>query len=174
MTDSIVNYLTGIFTGSVPDELIIFFISVLPILEWRGGLIAASILDVNAVQAIIICVIGNILPIPFILLFFNKVVGWMKERKICERFINWLENKSMSKSKKIETAEFWGLMIFVGIPLPGTGAWTGAVIAAMLGLRWKKSMLAISLGVLIAAAIMFIIAYVIPWIVTGKINGGLV
>ncbi|MCQ4991439.1 small multi-drug export protein, partial [[Clostridium] symbiosum] len=105
-----------------------------PILELRGGLLAASpaLLNVPIMQAIPICIIGNILPIPFILLLIRKILDWMKLVKVFRPIALWLEIKAMSKKDQIEKYGFWGLVLFVGIPLPGTGAWTGSLIAALL------------------------------------------
>mgnify|MGYP000627029198 CR=1 FL=1 len=89
-------------------------------------------------QAIPICIIGNILPIPFILLFIKKIFQWMKKVKCFRGLIVKLENRAMGRSEKIQQYEFWGLVLFVGIPLPGTGAWTGALIASLLGIDIKK------------------------------------
>ena len=104
----------------------------MPLLELRGGLLASSLLKVSAVQAIPICIIGNILPIPFILLFIKKIFQWMKKIKCFRGLIEKLENRAMGRSEKIQQYEFWGLVLFVGIPLPGTGAWTGALIGYSL------------------------------------------
>ncbi len=135
----------------------------MPILELRGGLIAAgpAILDVEKWQAIPICIIGNLIPIPFILLLITKIFDWMKGTKKLRPIVEKLEAKAMSKSKNIEKYEFWGLVAFVGIPLPGTGAWTGSLIAALLGIRFRKAFPAIVLGVLIAAFIMTILSYTV-------------
>lgn len=149
--------------GKVGKEFIVFLISMVPILELRGGLIAAgpAILDVAKWQAIPICIIGNLIPIPFILLLITKIFDWMKGTKKLKPIVDKLEAKALSKSANIEKYEFWGLVIFVGIPLPGTGAWTGSLIAALLGIRFRKAFPAIALGVLIAAAIMTILSYTI-------------
>lgn len=161
MVDSIVTWITELLSGVVSKELIVFIISLLPILELRGGLIAASLFRIEYLEALIICVIGNIIPIPFILLFINKIFAFMKRKGIMSKLIVKLENKSMNKSDKIKKYEFLGLVLFVGIPLPGTGAWTGSLIAALLGVDFKKAIAAILLGVLMAAAIMSIITYVL-------------
>ena len=131
-----------------------------PILEVRGGLLAAgpAILDIPMWQAIPICVIGNLLPIPFILLLITKIFDWMKGTRKLKPIVEKLEKKALSKSDKIEKYEFWGLVIFVGIPLPGTGAWTGALIAALLGIRFRKAFPAIVLGVCLAAFIMTVLS----------------
>ncbi|MBO5208868.1 MAG: small multi-drug export protein [Lachnospiraceae bacterium] len=143
----------------VSREVVIFIISMIPILELRGGLLVASLLDVSIIKAIPLCIAGNIIPIPFILLFIKKIFKWMKNFKIFRGLIEKLENRAMSKSDSIKKGEFWGLALFVGIPLPGTGAWTGSLIAALLDIDIKKAVLAELLGVAIATIIMAIVSY---------------
>ncbi|MCH5255226.1 MAG: small multi-drug export protein [Lachnospiraceae bacterium] len=143
----------------VSREVVIFIISMVPILELRGGLLVASLLDVSIVRAIPICIIGNIIPIPFILLFIKQIFKWLKKIKFFKRFIEKLEARAMSKSDSIKKYEFWGLVLFVGIPLPGTGAWTGSLIAALLEIDFKKAILAELLGIAIATVIMSIFSY---------------
>ena len=162
MTDSLINWFTNTLSF-MPKELIAFIISMMPILELRGGLVAASLLGIGVFNAIIICVIGNIIPIPFILFFITQIFNWMKNTKLFRPIVEKLESKSMAKSEQIQKYEFWGLALFVGIPLPGTGAWTGALIAALLGIKTKKASLAIFTGIIIATIIMTIISYGIPW-----------
>lgn len=162
MTDSLINWFTNTLSF-MPKELIAFIISMMPILELRGGLVAASLLGIGVFNAIIICVIGNIIPIPFILFFITPIFNWMKNTKLFRPIVEKLESKSMAKSEQIQKYEFWGLALFVGIPLPGTGAWTGALIAALLGIKTKKASLAIFTGIIIATIIMTIISYGIPW-----------
>lgn len=165
MVDSIVNWFTDTLGGTLPAELIIFIISLFPILELRGGLVAASILGVDIVPAVIICLVGNILPIPFILLFIKKIFNLLKKTKLFRPMVEKLEAKGMSKREKIEKYEFWGLTLFVGIPLPGTGAWTGALVASLLDMKLKKSVPAIGVGLLLATTIMSIVSYAIPAII---------
>lgn len=143
----------------VSKEAVVFIISMIPILELRGGLIVASLLQVPITTAIPLCIIGNIIPIPFILLFIKQVFKWMKKFKIFRGIIEKLENRAMSKSDNIKKYEFWGLVLFVGIPLPGTGAWTGSLIAALLEIDFKKAILAELLGIIIATVIMSIFSY---------------
>lgn len=143
----------------ISPEWVVFIISMIPILELRGGLIAASILNIPIVKAIPFCIVGNIVPIPFILLFIKKILKWMQKIKGLRVIANWLENKAMKKSDKIKKGEFWGLALFVGIPLPGTGAWTGSLIAALLDIDIKKAVLAELLGIVIATIIMSILSY---------------
>ena len=131
----------------------------IPILELRGGLIVSKLLEVPITTAIPLCIIGNIIPIPFILLFIKQIFKWMKKIKIFRGLVEKLENKAMGKSDNIRRYEFWGLVLFVGIPLPGTGAWTGSLIAALLDVDFKKAILAELLGIAIATIIMSIFSY---------------
>ena len=135
----------------------------LTILELRCGLLAAgpALLDVPMWQAIPICFIGNLVPIPFILLLITKIFDWMKGTKKLKPLVEKLEHKAMNQSANIEKYEFWGLVAFVGIPLPGTGAWTGALIAALLGIRFRKAFPAIVLGLVVATVIMTILSYTV-------------
>lgn len=158
MTADLADFFVNLFSG-LDKNLIIFIISLLPILELRGGLIAASLLNLSFYSSFIICYIGNILPVPFILMFIEKILNWLKKFPSIAKIINKLEMKSMSKSEKIQRFKYMGLFLFVAIPLPGTGAWTGALIAILLGLDKKKSFLAILLGVLVAGIIMSILSY---------------
>lgn len=143
----------------VSREIVIFIISMIPILELRGGLIAAKLLNVSITTAIPICIIGNIIPIPFILLFIKQIFKWLKKVSIFKKIIEKLEARAMGKSDSIKRYEFWGLVLFVGIPLPGTGAWTGSLIAALLDIDFKKAILAELLGIAIATIIMSIFSY---------------
>ena len=130
-----------------------------PILELRGGLLAASWMHIDMIRAIVICVIGNIIPIPFILLLITKIFNKLKQTRTFKPMVEKLENKALGKKDQIEKYEFWGLVLFVGIPLPGTGAWTGALIASLLGIRFRKAFPAIILGILLATCIMTIVSY---------------
>lgn len=165
MAETLVNWLMTLFSEVIPAELFVFLISMLPILELRGGLIAAALLDLPIVEAVCICFVGNILPIPFILLLIRPIFAWLKQTSLFRPMVENLENKAMGKSDQIRRYEFWGLMIFVGIPLPGTGAWTGALIAAMLNISIKRAIPPILLGLCMATVIMCMVSYVIPWIV---------
>ena len=157
MSESLVHTFLGLFDGlrSIPfgKELIVFLISLMPILELRGGLIAAALLGLDIVPAFIICIIGNLLPIPFILWFITPIFNKLKKTKHLSKFVNKIEKKALSKKDKIEKAEFWGLLFFVGVPLPGTGGWTGSLIASLINMDKKKAMLAITCGVLLAGLI---------------------
>ena len=143
----------------VSKEAVVFIISMIPILELRGGLIVSKLLQVPITMAIPLCIIGNIIPIPFILLFIKQIFKWMKKIRIFRGLVERLEAKAMGKSDNIRKYEFWGLVLFVGIPLPGTGAWTGSLIAALLDVDFKKAVLAELLGIAIATIIMSIFSY---------------
>ena len=155
LVDSFSN-LTSLKYGK---ELIVFIISLMPILELRGGLIAAALLNLNIVRAFIICFIGNILPIPFILWLITPIFNYLKKTKLFSGMVNKLETKAMSKKEQIERLEYIGLMLFVGIPLPGTGAWTGCLIASLLNMNKKKAMGYAILGVIMAGVIMLVFSY---------------
>ncbi len=164
MAKKIAKWMVGIF-GSITGVwygkyLVMFIISLMPILELRGGLIAAALMDAPIIPSFIVCFLGNIIPIPFILWFVTKIFDYLKThtKKIGKLVIK-LENKASSKKAQIERLKYWGLVLFVGIPLPGTGAWTGCLIAAMLGMDKKKSTLAAILGVIMAGVIMLIFSY---------------
>ena len=145
--------------GKISKEMIVFVISMVPILELRGGLLAASLLNIPIVRAIWYCVIGNIIPVPFILLLITPIFNRLKKTRLFRPMVEKLESRALGKSEQIERYEFWGLALFVGVPLPGTGAWTGALIASLLGIRFRKAFPAIILGIFIATIIMSIVSY---------------
>ncbi len=156
--ESLVNFFINIF-GGLNKDIIIFIISLMPILELRGGMLAATLLKIPYIKALVICVIGNILPIPFVLLFLEKVLEIFEKWKVTRKVVRWLEQKAQSKRTQIDKYGYLGLILFVGIPLPGTGAWTGSLVAIMLGLDKKKSFICIMVGVVLASIIMSILSY---------------
>lgn len=157
--DSLALWFAGTLGKYVSKELVIFIISMIPILELRGGLLVAWSIGVPILKAIPICIIGNIIPIPFILLFIKKIFKLLKKVSFFRKYIEKLENRAMGKSDNIKKYEFWGLVLFVGIPLPGTGAWTGSLIAALLEIDFKKAVLAELLGIAIATIIVSLVSY---------------
>ncbi|WP_276925570.1 COG2426 family protein [Eisenbergiella massiliensis] len=157
--DSIALWFASTLGQYVSKEVVIFIISMIPILELRGGLLVAWSLGVPILKAIPICIIGNIIPIPFILLFIRKIFQWMKKLPFFAKLIGKLEDRAMKKSDSIKKYEFWGLVLFVGIPLPGTGAWTGSLIAALLEIDFNKAVLAELLGIIIATVIVSLVSY---------------
>lgn len=163
MAETLATFFVDLFGGLTSfkfgKELIIFIISLMPILELRGGLIAATLLGLKGLPSFIICFIGNIIPIPFILWLITPIFDRMKKTKRLSGLVDKLEKKAMSKKDQIEKLQYLGLMLFVGIPLPGTGAWTGCLIAALLNMDKKKAMLATILGVIMAGIIMMFLSY---------------
>ena len=159
--DSIIQSLTDFFKAWLSPELIIFLISLLPILELRGGLIAAAFLGVEWYIALPICIIGNVIPIPFVLMFIRKIFDFIKRTNFLwmSKIITKLDEKAEKKSKTVDTASFWGLFAFVAIPLPGTGAWTGALVANVLNIKKGKASISILLGVITAGLIVSFFSY---------------
>ncbi len=149
------------FLETVGRELCVFFCSMLPIIECRGAIPLGWGLGLPWWQTAIFSIAGNLLPVPFILLFIRAILGWMRESRV-KFFANvaaWLDRKIEKHKGTIEKYSYWGLVLFVAIPLPGTGAWTGTLIASVLGLEPKKSFLAATLGVLGVTAIMTVVSY---------------
>ncbi len=154
---SLVNTLSG---WGVHPQIITVLISMIPLLELRGSIIVAGgILKLPFFQTFIAAIIGNMLPIPFILLFIRKIFDWMKKVPKINKFPDWIENKAMKKSDQIEKYGYLGLLLFVAIPLPGTGAWTGALLAVLLNMKPVKSLFFIFLGVFVAGLIMSLLSF---------------
>lgn len=161
LIDWFIKIFSGLTALKYGKELIVFIISLMPLLELRGGLIAASLLGVKPLVGYIVSIIGNVLPVPFILLFINKILEWMRNSKIkfFRKTANWLDKKARKNKTKIEKFGYWGLVLFVGIPLPGTGAWTGCLAASVLEMNRKKSFISVMIGVFMASIIMMIFSY---------------
>lgn len=143
----------------IKKYLIVFLVSMLPIIELRGAIPIAEGMGLNIFWYYIIAIIGNILPVPIIYLFARKVLEWGKDKKIIGKFFTWCLEKGEKGGEKLRktagnTGIFWALLIFVGIPLPGTGAWTGTLAASFLKLDFKTSICAVTLGVILAGIIM--------------------
>lgn len=143
----------------IPHQFITALVSMIPLLELRGSILVAGLLKLPLIQTYIVAVIGNMIPIPFILLFIEKIFSWMKTVKYISKIPIKLEEKVMRKSDQIQKYGYFGLFLFVAIPLPGTGAWTGSLLAVLLGLNRKKSLLFVFLGVLTAGLIMTLVSY---------------
>ncbi len=131
----------------------------LPIIELRGAIPVGAGLGLPWLESFLVSIAGNMLPIPFILLFIKKILQFMQNQPKLEKIANWVLDKAEKRTDKVTRYESLGLMIFVAIPLPGTGAWTGALIAALLGMRFRYAMISIFAGVLIAGAIVTGISY---------------
>lgn len=140
--------------------LIIFFISMVPLIELRGAIPVAVGMGLPVIPSIIVSVIGNMLPVPFIFLFARRILEWGKDKKIIGKFFTWCLEKGEKGGRKLEAKAgrglYWALLLFVGIPVPGTGAWTGTLAASILDMDFKKSVIYILLGILLAGAIMVI------------------
>ncbi|MBQ3897822.1 MAG: small multi-drug export protein [Clostridia bacterium] len=162
LANAIVNFF-GTDGSVVRDYFIVFFISLLPILELRGGLIAAYILGLPLIPSMIVCYIGNMIPIPFLLMFVKRFLNWLGKFKIFQGFVNWIQNRGQKKADEMKAKqskwEEWGLMAFVAIPLPGTGGWTGSLVAALLNIDNKKAFKVIAVGVAIAGIIVAALSY---------------
>ena len=165
MSEKLVNAMLGIFGGltsiAYGREILVFIISLMPILELRGGLLAAALLGLDPLPSYIISIIGNVLPVPFILLLITKILAWMKKSKV--KFFNkierWLDEKVEKHKGQIEKFGYLGVVLFVGIPLPGTGAWTGSLIASVLNMDKKKTFVAVLAGIVMASIIMMILSF---------------
>ena len=143
----------------VVKYILVFLISMVPIVELRGAIPIAESLGLNIFLYYPIAIIGNMLPVPIIYLFARKVLEWGKDKKIIGKFFTWCLEKGEKGGEKLKKSAgnrgiFWALLIFVGIPLPGTGAWTGTLAASFLKLDFKTSIFAVTLGVLLAGIIM--------------------
>ena len=139
--------------------LYMFLISMIPVVELRGSIPYAAIQGIPWYVALPLAIVGNLLPVPFILLFVKKVFDWMRKYPKLKKIVDFCENKFAKKVEKAENVAFWTLVGFIAIPLPGTGAWTGSGIAAVCEVPFKKAILAAVIGVCIAAVVVTLIAY---------------
>ena len=144
---------------SLKNYLWVFFLSMVPVLELRAAIPVGATLGLEWVANYLICVIGNMIPVPFILLFIRHVLEWMKKVPHLNKIAISVENKAQKNTPKVQKYASLGLLIFVALPLPGTGAWTGALVAAMLDMRMKYAIPSIFCGVLIAGLIMSLASY---------------
>ena len=159
MTEHLATWFMGLFSKDVGGELIAFLASMLPIIECRGGMIIAKIFQIDFFKAFFICYVGNMIPIPFILLFIKKIFEFMKKHNILTGFIEKLEGKTAKNQEKVLRYKEWGLLAFIAIPLPGTGGWTGSLFAALLNIDFKKALPIVAIGVFIADVIMSVLTY---------------
>ena len=149
--------------NTVLKYIIVFFVSMVPLIELRGSLLIAGGMDIGNWIAYIVAIIGNMLPVPFIYLFARKVLEWGKDKKVIGKFCTWCLVKGEKGGKKLEAKAgkglFLALLLFVGIPLPGTGAWTGTLAASILKIDFKKTIIAVMLGVMLAGIIMMLLSF---------------
>ena len=145
-----------------------FLVSMVPVIELRGAIPIGVAAGVDLPVAILVSIIGNIIPIPFILFFIKKIFAWMSQHsEWMKRFVDKMEARAAAKSDAVKKGEFIGLFLFVAIPLPGTGAWTGSLIAAMLDIEPKRAFVPLALGVLGAAVIISFVTYGAWSLITG-------
>ncbi|MBR4809112.1 MAG: small multi-drug export protein [Bacteroidales bacterium] len=140
--------------------LIVFLISMVPLIEIRGAIPYAVGFELPLVQSYIVAIIGNMLPVPFIFFFARRILEWGKDKKVIGKFFTWCLEKGEKGGRKLEAKAgrglYWALLLFVGIPLPGTGAWTGTLAASILNMDFKKSVVFVMLGVILAGVIMLL------------------
>ena len=157
MIDAIKNF----FTETVGPYWSVFFCSMLPIIELRGAIPMGAALGLPWWQNYLLSVAGNMLPVPFILLFIEKIIQWMAASKVnfFQKLAGWVNRKAEKNRPRIERYSFWGVALFVAIPLPVTGAWTGSLVAATIEMRFWKALLSAFIGVLVAGCIMTLASY---------------
>jgi uncharacterized membrane protein len=134
----------------------VFIVSMIPLIELRGSVIVGTAFGLPWLKVLLLSLIGNLIPIPFILVFGEKLIAWLKTVPFLAKLTTWYETRLMNKSETIQKFAFYGLWLFVGIPLPGTGAWSGSIIAALLNVPPKKAFGAVVCGVITAGIIMTI------------------
>lgn len=140
----------------------VFFVSMVPLVELRGSIIISQGLQLPALSSYIVAIIGNMLPVPVIYLFARKVLVWGADKPVIGKFFSWCLEKGEKGGKKLQEKAgrglFIALLLFVGIPLPGTGAWTGTLAASILDMDFKSTIIAVMLGVLLAGIIMMVLS----------------
>ena len=149
------------FISIIPNEILIMAISMIPVIELRGAIPVAFAMGMEWWKALILCVIGNLIPVPFVVVYMRPLFNFFRKSRFFVGIIDWLEKRTMKKADTVLKYSAIALFAFVAIPLPGTGAWTGAMIAAILGMRLKHAMPAITAGVLTAGVIMSMLSGVI-------------
>ena len=142
------------------DILLTFLVAMVPVVELRGAIPFGVVRGLNLWTAIIASILGNLIPVPFIILFIRKIFAWMRAHMPkLDGLVLRMEKKAEKNRAAVEKYALWGLVILVAIPLPGTGAWTGALVAAMMEMRLKRAFPAIAIGVAIAGVIVSVITY---------------
>ena len=150
---------------NIKNYLWVFLISMVPIVELRGAIpVGALTLGNHWLWNAIACIVGNMLPVPFILLFIRHILEWMKKTRL-HKVAEWIERKASKNTGKVMKYATFGLFLFVAIPLPGTGAWTGSLVAAMMNMRMKYAIPSVFAGVIAASVIMTLASYsVVPFL----------
>lgn len=166
-----VDAIQAFFQDNFPPELAVFFISMIPLIECRGAIpFGILVLNLPLWEVLPIAILGNIIPVPFILLLIRPVINWLKKTRLFRPMAHWIESKAEKKKDKVLRYSKWGLFLFVAIPIPGTGAWTGALIAALLDLRVKSAFLTILFGMICAALLMTVGSAVITSLINGTVR----
>lgn len=149
------------FTETVGPYWSVFFCSMIPIIELRGAIPMGAALGLPWWQSYLLSIVGNMIPVPIILLFIEKVIAWMAKSKLkfFSKLGNWISNKAEKNRGRIEKYSFWGVALFVGIPLPMTGAWTGSLVAATIKMNFWRALLSALIGVLAAGCVMTLASY---------------
>ena len=157
MVEAIQNF----FLETVGKELCVFFCSMIPIIELRGAIPLGAALGLPWWQSYLLSIVGNMLPVPIILLFVKGVITWMARSKVAffNKVADFLNRRVEKRRDKIEKYSFWGVCLFVAVPLPVTGAWTGSLVAAMIDMKFWKALLSCLFGVMIAGVVMTLISY---------------
>lgn len=141
-------------------RIITFLMAMVPVVELRGAIPYGVIAGLSVPEAFVLAVLGNLAPIPFLVVFTRKVFEWLRTKSEgLDRMVRKLEAKADKNKEIVEKYEFFGLMLLVAIPLPGTGAWTGALVVAMMNMRLKRAMPAITVGVIVAGIIVTTLTY---------------
>ena len=149
-----------IWDSLIGKIIMTFLISMVPVVELRGAIPIGVAHGLNFWVAIVVSIVGNLVPVPFIIIFIRKIFAWLRTKSAwLNNLVTRLENRALKKTDTVRKFKFWGLFIFVAIPLPGTGAWTGALVAAMLEMRVKDAFPSIALGVLTAGIIVAFVTY---------------
>lgn len=152
--------------NEVLQRIIVFVVSMIPVLELRASIPLGFSFGMQLWETLLLSVTGNILIIPIVILLFRRVLDVMRKIRFTQKFADWLENRVIRKSEKVQNWIFLGLMLFVAIPLPGTGAWTASMVAGLLNLRLRKAFLPIAVGVIIACIIVTLVTYGVIHIVS--------
>lgn len=145
---------SDIISGYFDPELALLVVSMVPFIELRGGVVLGAALGFHWLEALVICIIGNIIPVPFVILFGRWILDYLGQTKLLGDTVKRYKEKILSKSDVIHKYGPWGLLFFVGIPLPGTGAWSGSVLALLMDLRLKEAIPAILMGIVLAGILM--------------------
>ncbi len=166
--------LTEIINSSLPEQLIVLIIAALPVVELRGSLpVAMDIFHMPWYQSLALSISGNLLPVPFLLLFYDSLAHLVSRINKGKRFMEWLYKRTRRQTGVIEKYKHVGLIIFVAIPLPGTGAWTAAIAAHLLGMKFRHAFFDIALGVIVAGVIVTTLV-LLGWIGAGIALAGLI